>query len=183
MKTRSSLVLSALVLLTACSQPCPPVPEHFTHPLLSVPPEADANMAVVQGFLDACIKADTVAMRAAMAPGYHELLQIVPEDTTDANGTIADWVRIDSTRTGQQLTTNAVEAICYASGIWEGDWVHYWGTYKATIKSTGKSFTLPFFFDTQLKDGKMLRSYTYYDRLSVYRQLGITPPMADEKKK
>ena len=47
----------------------------------------------------------------------------------------------------------------------------------------GKSFTLPFFFDTQLKDGKMLRSYTYYDLLSVYRQLGVTPPMADEKKK
>jgi len=39
-------------LLMACSQPCPPAPEHFTHPVLSVPPEADANMAVVEGFLN-----------------------------------------------------------------------------------------------------------------------------------
>lgn len=172
-----------IALLVACSKPCPPPAEHFAHPVLSVPPEADANMAVVEGFLRACLKADTAAMRTAMAPGYHELLQTVPEDTTDAEGTIADWIAIDSTRADQQLTTDAMEAVRHASGKWEGDWVHFWGMYSATHKATGKPFKIPFFFDTQLKDGKLLRSYTYYDMLSVYNQLGIAPPAPEGAKK
>lgn len=172
------IAVAASTLLFACSKPCPPAAEHFTHPVLSVPPEADANMALVEGFLNACIKTDTVAMRAAMDPGYHELLQIVPEDTTDADGTIADWVAIDSARADQRLVVDAIEAIRYASGKWEGDWVHVWGTYTAMHKATGKPFTAPFFFDTQLKDGKLLRSYMYFDMLSIYQQLGIDPPKA-----
>lgn len=177
------LGMAASLLLAACSQPCPPAPEHFTHPVLSVPPEADANMALVEGFLNACIKADVPAMRAALAPDYHEMLQVTPEDTSDVEKTIADWIRIDSTRTDQQLTTDAIEAIRYASGKWEGDWVHFWGSYSATHKATGKPFKVPFFFDTQLKDGKLLRAYVYYDQLSVYHQLGIAPPAPDETKR
>jgi len=122
-------------------------------------------------------------MRAAVAPGYHELLQTVPEDTSDVEKTIAEWIRIDSTRTDQQLTTDAIEAIRHTSGKWEGDGVHFWGTYSATHKATGKSFKVPFFFDTQLKDGKLLRSYMYYDMLSVYNQLGVAPPDPNATKK
>lgn len=179
----NNLLIAALgtTMLVACSQPCPPVPEHFTHPVLSVPPEADANMAVVEGFLNACIKADAAGMRAVMAPGYHELLQTVPEDTSDAEKTIADWIAIDSTRTDQKLSIDAIEAFRYASGKWEGDWVHVWASYSATHKAPGKPFTVPFFFDTQLKDGKLLRSYIYYDMLSAYNQLGIAPPAAAKK--
>lgn len=185
MRTIHHLVLAAFgnTLLFSCSQPCPPAAEHFTHPLLSISPETDANIAVVEGYLNACLIADTAAMRAAMAPGYHELLQTVPEDTTDAESTIADWIAIDSTRTDQQLTTDAVEGIHHASGKWEGDWVHFWGTYSAVHKRTGKSFKVPFFFDSQLKDGKLLRSYVHYDMLSVYNQLGIAPPTTAELKK
>jgi ketosteroid isomerase-like protein len=185
MRTLNHFVIAALstTLLLACSQPCPPAAEHFTHPVLSVPPEADANMALVEGFLNACLKADTAAMRAAMAPDYHELLQTVPEDTSDVQEAIATWLAIDSTRTDQKLTTDAIEAIRHASGKWEGDWVHFWGSYSATQKSTGKSFKVPFFFDSQLKDGKLQRSYMYYDLLSVYNQLGIAPPTAVEAKK
>ncbi|MGB3527260.1 MAG: hypothetical protein WBB32_14970 [Flavobacteriales bacterium] len=58
----------------------------------------------------------------------------------------------------------------------------YWGEYKATHKATGKRFVVPFFFDTQLKDGKLLRAYIYYDMLSVYDQLGIAPPAAPANK-
>ncbi len=169
-------------LLVSCSQPCPPAAEHFTHPVLSVPPEADANMELVEGFLNACLNVDTVAMLSAMAPDYHELLQTVPEDTSDVEKTIADWIAIDSTRTDQQLTIDAIEAMRYASGKWQGDWVHVWGSYAATHKVTGKTFKVPFFFDSQVKDGKLLRSYMYYDMLSVYNQLGIAPPSAAEAK-
>lgn len=45
------------------------------------------------------------------------------------------------------------------------------------------SAKVPFFFDTQLKDGKLLRSYMYYDMLSVYNQLGIAPPAPGAAKK
>lgn len=184
MKTQKIILCAATAaLLVACSRPCPPAVEHFTHPVLSIPSQADANMALVEGYLNACINADTAAMRAAMAPGYHELLQTVSVDTTNAERIIADWIAIDSTRTDQKLTTDAIEAIRHASGKWEGDWVHFWGTYSATHQATGKSFTVFFFFDTQLKDGKMLCSYVYYDLLSVYQQLGRTLSPAPAAKK
>ncbi|MBX2981717.1 MAG: nuclear transport factor 2 family protein [Flavobacteriales bacterium] len=184
MRLQQYILLAALgsTLLFGCSEPCPPAPEHFTHSLLSVPPETDANIAVVEGFLNACVKADVEGMRAAMAPGYHELLQTTPIDSSDAEKVIFDWVAMDSTRTDQQLTMDAVEGIRHASGEWQGDWVHYWGEYKATHKATGKRFVVPFFFDTQLKDGKLLRAYIYYDMLSVYDQLGIAPPAAPANK-
>lgn len=177
------LAATAATLLVACSGPCPPTPDHFAHAVLSVPPETDANIALVEGFLNACIKADEAGMRAAMAPGYHELLQTVPEDTSDVEKIIADWIAIDSTRADQQLTIDAAEGIRYSSGKWEGDWVHLWGTYQATHKASSKTFKVPFFFDTQLKDGKLLRSYMYYDMLSVYNQLGIAPPAPAAAKK
>lgn len=63
------------------------------------------------------------------------------------------------------------------------DRVHFWGTYSATHQGTGKNFTEPFFFDTQLKDGKMLRSYVNYDLLFVYQQLGRTLTPAPGAKK
>lgn len=177
-----ALVAIGSTLLFACSQPCPPAPEHFTHSLLSIPPEADANIAVVEGFLNACVKADTVAMRAAMDPGYYGILETTPIDSSSVEQVISDWRRIDSTRTDQKLTTNAAEGNRYASGKWQGDWVNYWGEYKATDKATGKSFVVPFFFDAQVKGGKLMKSYIYYDVLSVYNQLGIAPPAAPATK-
>jgi len=57
-----------------------------------------------------------------------------------------------------------------------GDWVHFWGRYSATDNATGKSYTVPYFSNTRLEKYKMVEGYIYFDRLSVFHQLGIDPP-------
>lgn len=57
-----------------------------------------------------------------------------------------------------------------------GQWVQYWGDYSATDKATGKPYTVVLILDAHVKDGKLVKSYLHYDRLSVLHQLGIDPP-------
>lgn len=177
-KTAFTIALPGLVL-AACStpQPAPPVAEQFVHPVLSIPPETDANIAVVEGYLNALLKADAAAIRSATAPGFYANDTYTPEDSSDVDGVIAAWTRNDSTRSDQKIARVWAECVRIAPGNdYAGDWVHYWGTYTATDKATGKPYRVPFFYDSRVQDGKITKSYTYLDRLSVYRQLGVAPP-------
>ena len=95
---------------------------------------------------------------------------------------IANWQKNDSTRSDQKLKTIFAECVTVAEGDeYAGDWVHYWAEYSATDNATGKPYTVPFFYDARVEDGKLTKSYTYFDRLSVFHQLGIDPPPAPEK--
>mgnify|MGYP001342084808 CR=1 FL=1 len=181
-----SVVLTSL-LFAACTTPpapCPPVEEHFVHSLSSIPPEADANIAVVEGYLTALTKADADAIRAAAAPNFYANNTFTPADSSDVEGVIADWLRNDSTRSDQRIERVFAECVRVADGNeYAGDWVHYWGTYSATDKATDKPYQVPFFYDARVQDGKITKSYTYFDRLSVFHQLGIAPPPAPAAKK
>lgn len=179
MRTTNLLITAAAAsaLLFACSQPCPPVPEHFTHPQYSIPPEIDANIALVHGYLEACIKADAGGMRAATDPSYIEHEMLTPVDSMGIDSVIAGNLAIDSLRSGQMLSDISADGVRYATGEWAGDWVNFFADYSATDKKTGKSFRIPIFFNAQVKNGKLVRSYLYFDRLSVYRQIGVAPPM------
>jgi len=179
-----SLALPSLLLM-ACSAPpapCPPVEEHFVHPLSSIPATADDNIAVVEGYLNALAKADAAALRAAVAPGFYANNTFTPPDSSDVDGIIKIWMKNDSTRSNQKFEKVFAECVTVAAGDeYAGDWVHYWGTYSATDNATGKPYKVPFFYDARVEGGKITKSYTYYDRLSVYHQLGTKPPAAGEK--
>jgi len=185
MTSFNTLLLATLgtSLLFACSHPCPPAPEQFTHPQYSIPPEIDANIALVQGYLEACLKADAGGMRAATDPAYIEHEMCWPVDSAGIDSVIADYGRADSARTGQQLLDISADGVRYATGKWAGDWVNFFADYAATDKKTGKAFRIPFFFNAQVRNGKLVRSYLYFDRLSYFNQLGIAPPAADSGKK
>lgn len=174
---------AASFLLIACSQPCPPPPEHYSHPVFSIPEETDANIAAVDNYLHAMIKADAEAIRASVGPGFYSNNTWLPADSTDVEGVIMRWQRNDSTRADQKLKKTFAQCIRVAEGNdYPGDWVQYWGDYSATDKESGKPFTVKFLADAQVKDGKLVKIYTHFDRLSVFRQLGKTPPEAEPAK-
>jgi len=129
--------IAASSFVIACAQPHPPAAEHFTHSVLSVPPETDANIAVVERFLNGRINADAAAVRASAAPGFHAHEAFAPNDPSDVEKEITGWLSIDSTLIDQKLTKEAAECVRYASGKWTGDRVHYWGDYSATDKKSG----------------------------------------------
>lgn len=167
------------LLLTACSTPppCPPVVEHFEHPVFSIPAEADANIAVVENHLNALITANETEIRASVGEGFYANNTWLPADSSDLEGVVAEWLQNDSTRTDQRIKKVSAQSIQIAEGnAYPGQWVQYWGDYSATDKATGKPYTVVFMLDAQVKDGKLVKSYLHYDRLSVFHQLGIDPP-------
>lgn len=169
------------LLFTACSspEPCPPAAEHFKHPVYSIPAETDANIALVESYLNAVISADADAIRASVAPGFYSNNTFVPADSSDVEEVIANWMRIDSTRTEQKIVKDFAQSIQVAEGNeYPGQWVQYWGKYTAMHNATGKPFEVKFLFDANVADGKLTKAYMWFDRLSGFHQLGIPPPEA-----
>lgn len=183
MKLFHSAAAASLValLFAACSEPapCPPPEEHFEHAVVSISPDIDANIAVVEGYLQGLVSADEAAIRGALAPGYYSHNTFLPADSSDADKVVAAWMRNDSTRSDQKVTQRAASCTRVAEGNeFAGDWVHYWGRYSATDVATGKPYVVPFFLNARVENGKMTTAFTYFDRLSVFHQLGTTPPPA-----
>lgn len=174
----------ASTLFIGCSQPCPPAAEHFEHAVFSIPAETDANIAAVERYLNALITADAAGIRAAVGPGFYANNTWVPADSSDVEGVVANWIKNDSTRADQKFKKTFAQGIQIAEGNdYPGQWVQVWGDYSATDKATGKPFVVKVLVDAQVKEGKLVKIYSHYDRLSVYQQLGTAPPAAPEAKK
>lgn len=172
-------------MLSACTTPppCPPVEEHFEHPVFSIPAETDANIASVETYLNALITADEPGIRAAVGEGFYANNTWLPADSSDVDGTVAHWMQNDSTRTDQRITKDFAQSIEVAEGNkYPGQWVQFWGDYSATDKELGKPYTVKFMLDAHVKDGKVVKTYLHFDRLSVFNQLGIAPPAPSAKK-
>lgn len=173
----------AALLLGSCTTPapCPAVVDHFEHPVFSVPPEADANITAVENHLNALITANAAGIRASVGVGFYANNTWIPADSSDVNGVVTQWMNNDSTRTDQRIKKVFAQSIQIAEGnAYPGQWVQYWGDYSATDKATGKPYTVVFMLDAQVKDGKVVKSYLHYDRLSVFHQLGVDPPSVDK---
>jgi ketosteroid isomerase-like protein len=148
----------------------------------SIPESADANIAVVENHLNALITANADGIRSTTAPGFYANNTFTPADSSDTDGVIAHWMKNDSARTDQKIEKVFAECVSVAAGDeYAGDWVHFWGTYSAINKAAAKPYKVPFFLDCRVEDGKITKSYLYYDRLSVYHQLGIAAPSAPDE--
>ncbi|WP_332913834.1 hypothetical protein [Algoriphagus boritolerans] len=42
-------------------------------------------------------------------------------------------------------------------------WVNYWGVWKGTLAATGKTYETPIHLTSQFVDGKIVKSYGYWD--------------------
>ncbi len=180
--SNSAIAVPLLAMLfVACTEPapCPPPEEHFEHPVMSISPDIDANIAVVEGYMQGIVNADEAAIRAALAPGFYSNNTWLPADSSDVDKIVKAWMKNDSTRSDQKITKVVASCTRVAEGNeYAGDWVHYWGRYSATDNETGKSYVVPLFFNTRVENGQMTKAYAYYDRLSIFHQLGTTPPAA-----
>ena len=172
-----SITAAATLLIAACQTPCPEPEEHWEHPVLSVSPDIDTNIAIVQSYMNGIITADEEAIRNATAENFISYSQRVPMDSATVDEVVEGWQKNDSTRSDQNIEIIAASCERVASGNkYAGDWVHYWGRYSATDNATGKHYEVPFFSNTFMENFKMVESYVYFDRLSVFHQLGVDPP-------
>ena len=171
------IALASGLLMAACQQPCPEVEEHWHHDVLSISPDIDTNIAIVHAYMNGLITADEEAIRNATAPEFFSVAQRVPADTSTVDEIVEAWSKNDTTRSDQSIKTIAASCERVAEGEeYAGDWVHFWGRYSATDNATGKSYEVPYFFNARIENYKLVEGYSYFDRLSVFHQLGVDPP-------
>ena len=182
MKTNVPQLIAGLALLgtVACTAPAPPPaaaqPEVKPAPV-AISPAADANIAVVQAYLDGLVKADAAAIHAATNADFMSYTTWMPADSANVDSVIAGWQYRATKDTDQKLDKTAALSVSVAPGQqFAGDWVYYWGTYSATDKSLNKPYKVPFFCTALMANGKISKDWTYYDRLAIFHQLGVAPP-------
>ena len=177
MNKRFSLLTATFFLFAAANAQARPLDPDGTAKGLAISPNSAANIAVVNTYLQALVKRDAAAVRAVVDPGFVSYATWSPHDTALVDSVIQRWERIGHARTDQELeTTTAFSVTVAPDQQFAGDWVYYWATYTANDTRTGKPLEVPLFTTVYLVDGKLSAEWTYYDRLAIWNQLGITPP-------
>lgn len=178
MNLRFSLLTATLFLFVAANAQARPLVADGTTTGLAISPNSGANIAVVNTYLQALVKGDAATARAVVNPGFLSYATWSPGDTAVVDSVIQRWERIGAARTDQELNTNTAFSVTVAPDQqFAGDWVYYWANYTANDTRTGNQLEVPLFTTVYLIDGKLSAEWTYYDRLAIWNQLGIAPPV------
>jgi ketosteroid isomerase-like protein len=137
-------------------------------------PNADADIKIVENFLNSLISGDLDKAKSQLASNYIGYGP-TPADSVNAEQTISNWKENYTMQMNRKLdfATNSLRVL---TGIHKGDWVLVWGTYSFTQNSKDVSF--PFQYTARVSNGKIEADITYYDRLYIMETLGykLTPP-------
>jgi ketosteroid isomerase-like protein len=142
-------------------------------------PNAEADIKVVGDFMKACVSGDLDKAKSLLAPNYKGR---GPSslDSTNVEKTMATWQANYKIHSNRKVGFVA-QTFRSTSGSTKGDWVSVWGTY--TFTQMEKTIQLPFQYTAKVADGKIVGDLSYFDNLSVARQLGykVTPPETAKK--
>lgn len=106
----------------------------------------------------------------AYLPHYAELAQLFFNTTEDNPATIQEIIA------QQKLELEALSSYSFdrEKDVLEmviddkGEiWVNYWGVWKGTLAANGKTFETPVHMTTQFVDGKIVRSFGYWDNAPI----------------
>jgi len=148
---------------------------------VDISPNSETDIAVVQSYIDALLTADSVTLRSVTTSNFQALLVKNPIDSSGIDEVISLWASNLKTRSKQANETVAASSLRVNEGPYQGDWVQYWGNYSATINETGVEIIVPYFVNSRMKNGKMDRSFSYYDRLAIFEALGYKLELSDEE--
>ena len=139
----------------------------------------EANVAIVQQYLDAVANNDYTAMETALADNYMGLGPSVG-DTTNRENALASW---------KWNSENLYESVVYEfseilpttvkEGPAAGDWVSNWSYLTINYKDGRGPVNLWINAVYKIENGKIARSRTFYNEADVMAQLGyrIYPPL------
>jgi hypothetical protein len=137
-------------------------------------PTAEADMKTVSDYTNALVSGDLKKAKSLLAKTY---MSYGPSstDSSDVNQEMANWEE-NYTRHSDRKVAFVTQTFKVVSGPQKGSWVSLWGTYTFTVNA--KILTLPIQITSSVSNGKMLKSFVYFDNLAIYQQLGytLTPP-------
>lgn len=129
------------------------------------------NIAVVEQYITAVENMDYETMEALLDENYYGL---GPSFTDSINKTQAleSW-KYNVEYLYEQIKYNRIQnaPVTIAQGPNMGDWVSSWAELKITYKS-GDEATIWANTVYKVKEGSIVKTFTFYNEADVYRQLG-----------
>lgn len=133
---------------------------------------SQANIELIENYITAVEGMDTDAMNAYLAEDY---VGLGPSygDTINKMGAVENWKKnveqlyekIEYKRS-RNVPTNV------DSGENQGDWVSNWAELEITFRDNRGTVTIWTNTIYQIADGKIVKSYTFYNEADALRQLG-----------
>lgn len=143
----------------------------------SISPNAEANISIVDRYVEAIFTEDYATMRSMVTDNYISLDNTEVGDTATIDDVIAAWkenhkVNADHTLQGFH------SALMVDEGPQKGDWILFWGWAGWNNEVMNKQMGMPIHLVFQIQDGKIAVDAAYYDSRGILEEMGfaIVPP-------
>ena len=135
---------------------------------------AEKNIQLIEGYIQSVENLDYQTMESLLDDNY---LGLGPSygDSINKEAAVENWkYLVDNLYESIKYNRSRNAAVSVYDGENQGDWVSNWAELTIHYKNTEDSVTIWENSIYQLKDGKILKSYTFYNEADALRQLGYT---------
>jgi ketosteroid isomerase-like protein len=176
-KIHTACLLSILLLLVfsfATQAQSKPAKQPGYKEFVGENPNAEKDLKTVGDYINALVAGDFATAKSLMADNY-KAAGPSPKDSANRDQEITNWTEGNKTQLDRK-TSFVSETFRVLQGDQKGDWVSVWGDYSFTQNGTTVKF--PYQYTAHLTNGKIDRSFVYYDRQYISETLGykLTPP-------
>lgn len=152
-----SFLILTLLALVSCSMP---------------DNNSEENVRLVNAYTASVENLEYQKMESFLADDYMGYGPSI-QDSISKNDAIENWKYVvENLYSSIKYERNRSVAVSIPEGENEGEWVSNWA--ELTIKYKNTPETVVIWSNTiyKIKNGKIVRSYTFYNEADVYRQLG-----------
>jgi len=167
-------ILCILVLSFATQAQSKPAKQPGYKDFVGENPNAEKDLKTVGDFINALVAGDFTTAKSLMADNY-KAMGPSPKDSATRDQEIMNWTEGNKTQLDRK-TSFVSQTFRVLQGDQKGDWVSVWGDYSFT--QDGKTVKFPYQYTAHLTNGKIDRSFVYYDRQYISETLGykLVPP-------
>jgi len=133
-----------------------------------------ANIDLIQRYVQSVEDLDFDAMDTILDDSY---MGFGPSfnDSISKEQTISNWkFNVENLYKSIEYKKSRNATVLIEDGSNQGDWVANWSELKITFKASGASVTVWANTNYLIKDGKIIKSYSFYNEADVLEQLGFS---------
>jgi hypothetical protein len=134
--------------------------------------KADSNTALIEKYIQAVEDLDFTAMDSMLDDNYVGLGPSI-NDSIRKKEAVTSW-KNNVENLYESVTYNKSKniAVIISTGENKGEWVSNWAELNIVYKSNKKSITIMANTIYQIKDNKIIKSYSFYNEADALKQLG-----------
>lgn len=137
------------------------------------PKNSKQNLELIEKYVQSVENLDFETMEAVLDDNYIGYGPSI-NDSITKNLAVENWKRtVDFVYKSVKYNMSRNAVVIVDSGKNEGEWVSNWAQVKIVYKGSEKSATIWANTIYQIKNNKIIKSYSFYNEADVYEQLGF----------